>query len=198
MKVQEKRTEELVPYEQNPRRNDGAVDAVAASIKEFGFKVPIVIDKDNVVVAGHTRLKAAEQLGIETVPCIVADDLTDEQIKAFRLADNKTAEMAEWDFEKLIPELKGIEELNMEAFGFDDGFEEEQNYLEKQNKAEAEKIPGSRVIVAGLSIFGGGAELFCIKEIEQEVSDKILANMTEETAGQICEKIEDAIKELTA
>lgn len=77
---------QLKPYENNPRINDKAVDAVAASIKEFGFKVPIIIDKNNVIVAGHTRLKAAQKLGLEEVPVIVADDLTEEQIKAFRLA----------------------------------------------------------------------------------------------------------------
>lgn len=116
-------TSSLIPYERNPRRNDQAVDAVAASIREFGFKVPIVIDRDNVVVAGHTRLKAALKLGLETVPVIVADDLTPEQIKAFRLADNKTAELAEWDLDMLDLELGDIE-MDMEPFGFDLGGEE--------------------------------------------------------------------------
>lgn len=87
MKVIEKRVETLTEYARNPRKNDGAVDKVAASIAEFGFKVPVVIDKDGVIVAGHTRVKAARKLGMESVPCIVADDLTEEQIKAFRLAD---------------------------------------------------------------------------------------------------------------
>ena len=109
---------ELKPYENNPRINDKAVDAVAASIKEFGFKVPIIIDKNNVIVAGHTRLKAAQKLGLEEVPVIVADDLTEEQIKAFRLADNKVSEIAEWDFEKLEMELKNIE-MDMSEFNFD-------------------------------------------------------------------------------
>lgn len=83
---------ELKPYENNPRHNDMAVDAVAASIQQFGFKNPVIIDKDGVIVAGHTRYKAAKKLGITDIPCISADDLSDEQIKAFRLADNKTAE----------------------------------------------------------------------------------------------------------
>lgn len=87
---------DIHPYEKNPRNNAPAVDAVAASIKEFGFKVPIIIDKDNVIVAGHTRYKAATKLGFEEVPCIKADDLPEEQIKAFRLADNKVSELAEW------------------------------------------------------------------------------------------------------
>lgn len=118
MKIEEMRVTDLVPYENNPRKNDGAVDAVAASIREFGFKVPIIIDKDGVIVAGHTRLKAAEKLGMKTVPVIRADDLTDEQVKAFRLADNKTGEIAEWDFEKLKEELNEIQAIDMEEFGF--------------------------------------------------------------------------------
>lgn len=91
----------LIPYANNPRLNDNAVDAVAASIKEFGFKVPIVVDGENVIINGHTRLKAAHKLGLKQVPVIVADDLTPEQVKAFRLADNKTGELAQWDMAKL-------------------------------------------------------------------------------------------------
>ena len=111
---------ELIPYENNPRNNEDAVDKVAASIREFGFRVPIIVDKNNVIVAGHTRLKAAELLGLETVPVIRADDLTDEQIKAYRLADNKTAEFADWDFSKLEEELAELAEIDMTAFGFEE------------------------------------------------------------------------------
>ena len=92
-----RRIDDLIPYENNPRNNDMAVDAVAASIQQFGFKNPVIIDKDGVIVAGHTRYKAAKKLGIVEIPCVSADDLTDEQIKAFRIADNKTAELAEWN-----------------------------------------------------------------------------------------------------
>lgn len=114
---------DLKPYENNPRNNEGAIEVVANSIKEFGFKVPIVVDKNNVIVAGHTRYLAADTLGLEEVPVIVADDLTPAQIKAFRLADNKTAEKASWDFGKLGDELKELLELddakfNMTDFGF--------------------------------------------------------------------------------
>lgn len=118
MTIKEIKIEELHEYENNPRRNDAAVDKVAASIKEFGFKVPVVIDRDNVIIAGHTRLNAAKKIGLKTVPCIVADDLTEEQTKAFRLADNKTSELAEWDFEKLEEELAELE-IDMKQFGFD-------------------------------------------------------------------------------
>jgi DNA modification methylase len=114
-----KKTSELIEYENNPRNNEAAIDAVAKSIEEFGFKVPIVITKENVIIAGHTRLKASLKLGLATVPCIVADDLTEGQIKAFRLADNKTAELASWDFTKLESELESIE-MDMSVFGFED------------------------------------------------------------------------------
>lgn len=112
-------TEKLKPYENNPRFNDKAVDAVAKSIENFGFKVPIVVDKHNVIVTGHTRLKAAQKLGLAQVPVIVADDLTPEKIKAFRLADNKVSELAEWDFSKLEAELADISEIDMSQFNFD-------------------------------------------------------------------------------
>lgn len=113
MNITQKTLDELIPYENNPRDNDDAVDYVAESIKEFGFKVPIIIDKNNVIVAGHTRYKASKKLGINEVPCLVADDLTEEQIKAFRLADNKVAEIATWDFEKLDLELSALD-MDME------------------------------------------------------------------------------------
>ena len=121
MEIVNKKIDELKPYENNPRFNDDAVEYVAKSIKEFGFKVPIVIDKNNVIVAGHTRLKAAEELGLDEVPCIVADDLTEEQIKAFRLADNKVADYSIWDNVSLLKELEELEDLDidMSDFGFD-------------------------------------------------------------------------------
>lgn len=117
MEILNLRLEEIKPYEKNPRNNDNAVDAVANSIREFGFKVPIIIDKDNVIVAGHTRYKASQKLGLKTVPCIKADDLNEEQIKAFRLADNKVSEQATWDFDLLNEELFDIS-MDMEQFGF--------------------------------------------------------------------------------
>lgn len=103
-----KGVDELIPYINNPRFNDEAVDAVASSIKNFGFKNPIVIDSDNEIINGHTRLKAAKKLGLDTVPVIVADDLTEAQKKAFRLADNKVSEIAEWDMELLKSELEEL------------------------------------------------------------------------------------------
>lgn len=113
------KTSDLIDYKNNPRKNDKAVEAVANSINSFGFKVPVIIDKNNVLVCGHTRVKAAKKLGIEEIPVIIADDLNEDQIKAFRIADNKTAELADWDMDKLAEELKLIE-MDMEQFGFDD------------------------------------------------------------------------------
>lgn len=142
---------DIKPYENNPRKNDSAVPYVAESIKQFGFKNPVILSKDNVIIAGHTRLKAANELGIEEVPCIYAEDLTDEQIKAFRLADNKVAEIAEWDFGKLEEELADID-IDMSEFGFETIKEiekeiDEVEYNEKisvvidcENDEEAEKI----------------------------------------------------------
>lgn len=110
---------EIKPYDNNPRINDDAIDAVAKSIQEFGFKNPIIIDKDNVIVCGHTRRLAAMKLGLKEVPCIKADDLTEDQIRAFRVADNKTSELSTWDLDKLKIELGEIE-LDMSDFGFED------------------------------------------------------------------------------
>ena len=147
MNIVEKKLSELKPYENNPRKNDEAVEYVANSIRNFGFKVPLVIDKDGVIVAGHTRYKAAKQLKLKTVPCIIADDLNEEQIKAFRLADNKTAEMAGWDFPLLDMELAQLN-MDMEQFGFkefnhdgiDDFFEDAQEN-EKEEKLHVITCP---------------------------------------------------------
>ncbi|MCL2348879.1 MAG: ParB N-terminal domain-containing protein [Planctomycetaceae bacterium] len=110
MDIQIQAIESIRPYQKNPRINDGAVDAVAASIREFGFRQPIVVDADGVIIAGHTRWKAAQKLGLKKVPVHVAVDLTPEQVKAYRLADNKTAELAEWDFEILPIELAELQD----------------------------------------------------------------------------------------
>lgn len=116
---------EINPYKNNPRKNDEAVDEVANSIKEFGFKNPIILDKNNVIIAGHTRLKAAISLGMKRVPTILADDLTEEQVRAFRLADNKTGELAEWDLTMLDTEMMSLsDEMDMSLFGFESSEEE--------------------------------------------------------------------------
>ena len=139
MEIVYKKINEIKPYKNNPRKNDEAVEYVANSIKEFGFKVPIIIDKTGEIVAGHTRYKAAKKLKMDEIPCIIADDLTEEQIKAFRLADNKVSEKAEWDFELLDEELSDIIDFDMSDFGFDLEFEEEENEKE-EDKTYTNKI----------------------------------------------------------
>lgn len=118
MNIEEISIEKLKPYENNPRNNKTAIEYVKNSIKEFGFKVPIVIGNDDIIVCGHTRYLAAKELDMKTVPCVRADDLTDDQIKAFRIADNKTAELAGWKTKLLDDELKELCDFNMELFGF--------------------------------------------------------------------------------
>lgn len=118
LEIKYQKVSDLIPYENNPRHNEDAVKYVAASIKEFGFKVPIVVDKDNVIIAGHTRLLAAIDLGLDEVPTILADDLTEEQVKAYRLADNKVSEQSVWDILALDEELEDIKDLDMSTFGF--------------------------------------------------------------------------------
>lgn len=138
MKIEEVLVDDIIPYENNPRINDFAVDKVAASIKEFGFKVPLIIDNNHIIIAGHTRLKAAIELGLNKVPVIKADDLTEEQVKAFRLADNKTAELAEWNFEKLEKELNDLD-FDMSAFGFEFEEIEELSLDEIEGNADQEE-----------------------------------------------------------
>lgn len=134
---------DITPYENNPRNNEDAVKKVANSIKKFGFNQPIVVDKDNVIIVGHTRYLAAQELDLTEVPVIVAGNLSDEQARAYRLADNKTGELAGWDFEKLALELEQIEDIDMGDFGFiegsdlditDDDFLSENQIKEKEPK----------------------------------------------------------------
>lgn len=147
MQIINKGLNEIRPYANNPRNNDGAVAYVANSIKEFGFKVPIVIDKDGEIVAGHTRYKAAKKLKLAEVPCIIADDLTEEQVKAFRLADNKVAEAAEWDFELLGSELDNIIDIDMDDFGFDMAFgtEDDIEAIEDDYEPELPEEPKAKL-----------------------------------------------------
>ena len=111
--------DDIKPYKNNPRLNEDAIPYVINSIKEFGFKNPIILDKNNIIVAGHTRLESAKRLDMKEVPVIYADDLTEEQVKAFRLADNKVAEKSLWDYTKLDEELDSILDIDMSMFDFD-------------------------------------------------------------------------------
>ena len=112
---------DIHPYPNNPRVNDDAVEAVANSIQEFGFKNPIIVDNEYVIIAGHTRYKAAKKLKLKEVPVIVADDLSEQQVKALRIADNKTSELSDWDGDLLGKELSSIIDIDMSLFGFTNG-----------------------------------------------------------------------------
>lgn len=182
MKVEERKLTELHPYEKNPRKNDAAVKYVAESIKEFGFKVPIVIDSNGVIVAGHTRYKAAKKLKLETVPCIVADDLNEEQIKAFRLADNKVAEKAEWDFDLLNIELDELVDFDMSAFGFEDDENEDEQQTADEGEAEEDdyevELPEEPTAKPGDVYQLGNHRLMCgdstsVTDIEKLMDGKI-------------------------
>lgn len=195
MQIVYKKIGELKPYKNNPRKNDGAVDAVAKSIEEFGFKVPIVIDKDGEIVAGHTRIKAAVKLGLEEVPCIVADDLTPEQVRAFRLVDNKTAELSEWDMELLVGEL---EDLDLSEFNLDWGIDQDE--IDAEEKADAadeqlavDTLPDSRVIGFSVSVFGTKSECFVEVQLEPDKAERLLEYIQVNGAEKVAELIKGAI-----
>lgn len=121
MKIEQWSINKVIPYDRNPRNNNDAVDKVAMSLTQYGWQQPIVIDKDGVILAGHTRYKAAKQLKYTTVPVVIADNLDDIKAKAYRIADNKTGEIATWDMELLNIEIKELQDLDfdIELTGFD-------------------------------------------------------------------------------
>lgn len=135
MNIINKKLSEIKPYDKNPRKNDRAVKYVAESIKQFGFQVPIVIDKNGVIICGHTRYKACRKLNIKNIPCVLADELTEEQVKAFRLADNKVSEKSEWDFDLLDDEIESIADFDMSDFGFE-FIDHEENKEKTQDRVE--------------------------------------------------------------
>lgn len=145
MEVKNVDIDSIKPYKNNPRNNDDAVDATANSIKEFGWQQPIVVDKDNVIIVGHTRLKAAKKLGLKQVPIVVAENLTDEKANAYRLADNKTGELADWDFDLLDDELANINDIDMEDFGFDPVEESDDKVVDDEFDEEPPEKPTSKL-----------------------------------------------------
>lgn len=143
MEIVIKEIDKLIPYKNNPRKiSDEAVEAIKNSIKQFEIRQPIVIDKNNVIIVGHGRLLAAKELGIKEFPCVIVDDLTDEQIKAYRIADNKTAEISGWDYSLLDQELESILNLDMGEFGFDLNTDIDLGYFfeEKQDVEKEKKL----------------------------------------------------------
>ena len=168
-KVQEVATSKLKPYEKNPRMNDNGVEAVAQSIKDYGFLVPIVVDKDFTVVCGHTRLKAAEHLGLEKVPVIVAHDLTEQQAKAFRIADNRVSDLSIWDNKLLLEELESLEKTGLYT-GFDFGDISELQILDEKNDSAIEDIE-----------YGVAYELVCRSMSEEKINK--IKKLWEEMGG---------------
>lgn len=138
VKVQNVSIDKIKPYENNPRDNEAGVDAVANSIDEFGWQQPIVVDKDNVIIVGHTRYKAAKKLGMKEVPVVVADKLSEEQVKAYRLADNKTGELTDWDDGLLDSELDDILNIDMSDFGFDIDMPDDEDNEAKEDDFDEE------------------------------------------------------------
>ncbi len=181
MKVITLAVDKIIPYENNPRNNDEAVPYVANSIKEFGFKVPIILDKDNVIIAGHTRLKAAISLGMETVPCVIAEDLDDEKIKAFRLADNKVSELAEWNIKLLEAELESLDPELMLDFGFEDFFEDNIEIIEDDFDVE-EALENETNIELGDIYQLGEHRLMCGDSTDKESVEFL---MNEKTADMV-------------
>ncbi|MDL2257572.1 ParB N-terminal domain-containing protein [Eubacteriales bacterium OttesenSCG-928-K08] len=174
------KTSDIVPYENNPRINDESVKYVANSIKEFGFRQPIVIDKDNVIIAGHTRLKAAILIGLQEVPCIVADDLTKNQAAAYRLADNKVGEASSWDYVALEIELSALCDYSMPDYGFLDMSELLETDLtgDKAGASPWERMSGA----------SADGVIFTFGEISarqpQEIYEKFLFDVGEENINE--------------
>ena len=171
--------DEIIPYENNPRKNDDAVEAVANSIKNFGFKSPIVVDANKVIVNGHTRLKASKLLGLTMVPVIIASDLTEEQCRALRLADNKTAEIASWDKKLLMQELESIDweglQMDMTDFGFDNIFDSKPQEVTHDDFEEGQYIPATPYSMQGDVYLLGRHRIMCGDSTNPEMV-KILLN----------------------
>jgi DNA modification methylase len=172
-----KKVDELIPYVNNPRKNDNAVDKVASSIKNYGFKVPIIVDSKNEIIAGHTRLKAAKKLKLKEVPCIIADDLNEQQIKAFRIADNKVGEFAEWDNELLKIELEGLDDMftGFEDIKFDEEHVENEEAVEDIIESTIEEEPYSK---QGYLWELGEHRLLCGDSTKEEDVEKLMNGET--------------------
>ena len=144
MKIEIADINSIKPYENNPRKlSDKAIETVAMSLKEYGFRQPIVVDKDRIIVVGHTRFRASKKLGFKEVPITIADNLTPEQINAYRIADNRTSEESEWDNELLKMELKELDlkDFNLELTGFNEDQLNDLLFDEKQGLTDEDAVP---------------------------------------------------------
>lgn len=193
MQVQYMPVTAIKPYSKNAKKHPAEqVEHIANSIREFGFKQPLVIDKDGVLVIGHGRLLAAKRLGMTEVPCVRADDLTDEQIKALRLADNKTNE-SEWDNGLLNIELDDITNIDMGLFGFvfdeDDVDEAEEKITANPTLA----LPDSRIFVFSVSSFGTNSECFIEAKLSEEEAQRLLERLKEVEVSDVVAKLREAL-----
>lgn len=178
MKVLQRKLSEITPYLNNPRDNQDAVPYVAESIKQFGFKVPLVIDKDGVIVTGHTRYLAAQRLGLDEVPCVLADDLTEEQVKAYRLADNKVAEFSRWNIGKLQQELSEIS-IDMDSLGFEEMVQVGIEDLEQIQEDEAPEVEEGEAITQPGDVWQlGDHRLICGDSTDKKTIARLLDGKT--------------------
>ena len=176
MKVQDVSIDKIKPYKNNPRDNEAGVDAVANSIKEFKWQQPIVVDENNVIIVGHTRYLAAKKLGLKEVPVKVATGLTPEQVKAYRLADNKTGELTDWDMGLLDDELADIADIDMSDFGFDlDLGDDEAKAQEDDFDEEVPEEPKSKL---GQIFKLGRHRLMCGDSTNPEMVKKLVGGGT--------------------
>ena len=198
MKVENRKLDEIAPYKKNAKKHDKTqINNVAESIRQYGFVQPIVVDKDNSIVIGHCRYEAAKKLKLETVPCVCVAELTDEQVKALRIVDNKSNE-SPWDFDILPDELA---ELDLSDFDFDFGFsmDEEEYIEEKDEEAEelpTDKLPESRIFVFAVSAFGTKSECFVQAKLSEEEAEKFLQRFEEVGASATAERLREALNGL--
>lgn len=176
MQIKNVNIDSIKPYPNNPRDNDDAVSGVAKSIKEFGWQQPIVVDKNNVIIVGHTRYKAAKKLGLKEVPVVVASNLSDEQVRAYRLADNKTGELTDWDMDLLDDELADIADIDMSDFGFNLDISDDDE--EVQEDAFDEEVPEEPKSKLGQIFKLGRHRLMCGDSTNPEMVKKLVGGGT--------------------
>lgn len=189
---------DITPYGQNAKKHpEEQVEHIANSIKEFGFRQPLVIDKDGVLIIGHGRLLAAKKLGLETVPVVKADDLTEEQVKALRLADNKTNE-SDWDYSLLDSQLEELLDFNMDRFGFvyEGGLSTSGEEEDEEPEDKTKLLPPSRVIGFSISAFGTNSECFLEVNLTEEEAAEFLAKFQQGDGSHFAEKLKEAINAL--
>ena len=196
--VQEVRLDSLKPYEKNAKvHGQEQVNKIADSIREFGFLSPLLIDKDYNIIAGHGRVMAAKQLGMETVPVVFIEGLTETQRRAYILADNKLTELGGWDMELVEEELQALKDLNfnIDLTGFEINLEEEA----APDESEAGVInptltlPESRLYITAISAFGTNTERFIEVKLNQETADRILKRVDQLKPGELTEKLLEAL-----